>query len=148
MGNIIRTFSLHDQDDLIAGDPWDGILAATMFALRATYHTTLQATPTQLVFGRDAIMNVQYKADWAAIKERKQKLINKNNAAENKKRKAHTYHVGDKILIRKECKSKYGDDPYSGPYVIEVVNSNGTLRYRDGAITDVINIRNCTPYYE
>ena len=77
MGNIIRTFSLHDQDDLIAGDPWDGILAATMFALHMTYHTTLQATPMQLVFGRDAIMNVQYKADWAAIKERKQKLIKK-----------------------------------------------------------------------
>jgi len=30
-----------------------------MFALRATYHGTLQTTPCQLVFGRDAILNVK-----------------------------------------------------------------------------------------
>jgi hypothetical protein len=32
-----------------------GILAATMFAVRATYHKAMQATPTQLVFERDSI---------------------------------------------------------------------------------------------
>jgi transposase InsO family protein len=68
MGNIIRTFLLHDTEDMSVKDPWQGIFAATMFALRATIHTTLQATPSQLVFGRDAILNVQYKADWTAIK--------------------------------------------------------------------------------
>ena len=49
LGNIIRTF---DLDELDEEDPWSGILAAAMFALRATFHTTLQATPMQLVFGR------------------------------------------------------------------------------------------------
>ncbi len=88
MGNIIRTFSLSNKDDLVQGDPWDSVLAATMFALHATYHTTLQATPTQLMFGRDAVVNIKYKADWAAIKARKEKLIAKNNATENKKEKA------------------------------------------------------------
>ena len=119
-----------------------------MFALCATYHTTLQTNLTQLVFGRDAILNIKYKADWATIKARKEKLIAKNNAAKNKKRKQHEYNEGDKILIKNEIKSKYTNDPYSGPYEIIRVNRNSTLRYRKGAVTDVINIRNCTPYYE
>jgi hypothetical protein len=47
IGNIIRTFDVQTMDD-----PWAGILAATMFSVRATYHTTLQALlPMQLVFG-------------------------------------------------------------------------------------------------
>ena len=73
---------------------------------------------------------------------------NFGNTTENKKRRQHEYHKGDKILIKNEMKSKYADDPYSGPYEIVRVNRNGTLRYRKGAVTDVINIRNCTPYYE
>ena len=56
IGNIIRTF---DVSNTVNNDPWSGILAATMFAVRATYHTTLQASPMQLVFGRDAILNIK-----------------------------------------------------------------------------------------
>ena len=48
IGNLIRTF---DESNIINNDPWSGILAATMFAVRATYHTTLQAYLMQLVFG-------------------------------------------------------------------------------------------------
>ena len=46
--NIIRTF---DVSNIVNNNPWPVILAATMFAVRATYHTTLQASPMQLVFG-------------------------------------------------------------------------------------------------
>ena len=59
IGNIIRTFS---KELLDVTDPWSGILAATMFAVRATYHTTLHATPTQLVFWRDALLNKEFEA--------------------------------------------------------------------------------------
>ena len=52
IGNIIRTF---DMSNIINNDPWSGILAATMFAVRTTYHTTLQSYPMQIVFGRDSI---------------------------------------------------------------------------------------------
>jgi hypothetical protein len=57
IGNIIWTFEVHDNylDD---DDPWKAILAATSSANRATYHTTLQKSPGQLVFGRDMIFNV------------------------------------------------------------------------------------------
>ena len=49
--------------DMVLDDenPWDGILASTMFALRATVHMTTRFTPTQLVFGRDAVLNTRHK---------------------------------------------------------------------------------------
>ena len=65
-------------------DPWSGVLAATMYAVRSTYHTTLQATPMQVVFGRDALLNIKVEADWNLIRNRKQELINKNNLRDNK----------------------------------------------------------------
>ena len=36
IGNIIRAFDVQTMD---SNDPWAGILATTMFAVRATYHT-------------------------------------------------------------------------------------------------------------
>ena len=69
IGNIIRTF---DVSNIVNNDPWSGILAATMFAIRITYHTTLQASPMQLVFGQDAILNIKHVADWEHIHPRKQ----------------------------------------------------------------------------
>jgi len=67
---------------LTSESPWDGIISAAMFALRATYHTTLQATPCQLVFGRDAILNVKFEANWQLIQQRKQKRVHENNTRE------------------------------------------------------------------
>ena len=48
IGNIIRTF---DVSNIVNKNLWSGIISATMFAVRANYHTTLQASPMQLVFG-------------------------------------------------------------------------------------------------
>ena len=61
IGNIIRTF---DVSNIINKNSWSGILAATMFAVRTTYHRTLQAFLMQLVFGRDAILKIKHVADW------------------------------------------------------------------------------------
>ena len=128
--------------------PWDGILAATMFALRATVHTTSQYTPAQLVFGRDSILNVKHEANWKIIKERKQKLINKGNERENKNRIAHKYKVGDKVLLKNAWKTKFNQDAYIGPYTITTVRNNGTIRARKGRVTDTYNLRNIIPFKE
>ena len=48
IGNIIRRF---DVSNIVKNDQWSGILAATMFAVCATYHTTLQASPMKIAFG-------------------------------------------------------------------------------------------------
>ena len=39
-----------------------------MFAVSATYHTTLQASLMQLVFGRDVILNIKHVDDVRHIK--------------------------------------------------------------------------------
>ena len=64
IGNTIRIF---DVSNIVNNDPWSGILAATMIAVRATDHTTLQASLMQIVFGKDNILNIKYIADWEHI---------------------------------------------------------------------------------
>jgi hypothetical protein len=145
IGNMIRTWFVNDPD-LDEKDPYKGLLTAVAFATRATVHTTLNATPSQLVFGRDAILNLDFHADWETIRARKQKRILENNKAENSKRIPHNYHVNDKILIKNDPHRKFGTNAYSGPYRVAEVRNNGTLRYEKGNISDTINIRNVTPY--
>ena len=147
IGNIIRTFKVQDMvlDD---ENPWDGILAATMFALRSTVHTTTQHTPTQLVFNRDSIINVPIEANWQLIKQRKQALINKGNERENRLRKDHTYKIGDKVLLKNAWPTKFNQDAFLGPYKVTAVRNNGTVRARKGRLTDTFNIRNLVPFRE
>jgi hypothetical protein len=78
IGNIVRTFEL-ENNYVDEEDPWNGILSATAFAIRSTFHTTLRKSPGQLVFGRDMILNIKHAANWELIRQRKQTIINKNN---------------------------------------------------------------------
>ena len=147
IGNMIRTWFVNDPD-LDEKDPYSGLLTAVAFATRATVHTTMNASPSQLVFGRDAILNTKFHADWEIIKKQKQQRINKNNATENAKRIPHHYQIGDKILLKEDPHRKFGKNAYSGPYHVTRIGNNGTLRYQKGNVEDVINIRNVTPYHE
>ena len=149
LGNIIRTFELH-KDAEATQEAWEGILSAAMFALRATYHTTTQATPMQLVFGRDAILNIKFEADWKYIKERKQLAINYNNKRENSKRIPYIYQVNQQVMldVTGTTKSKYAQNPYAGPYKVLKVNDNGTVVLKMGPVIDTVNIRNIKPYKE
>ena len=129
-------------------DPFSGILSATMFATRATYHTTTRATPTQLVFGRDAITNIKFEADWNLIRQGKQEMIHRNNIKENSKRIDHKYHVGDKVLLRNDDLAKFQTDPWEGPYKISTVKDNGNVRVDKGTTIEPINVRLLKPYIE
>ena len=40
-----------------------GILSSTMFAIRSTVHTNTHHTLSQLVFGRDTILNINQEAN-------------------------------------------------------------------------------------
>jgi tRNA A37 threonylcarbamoyladenosine synthetase subunit TsaC/SUA5/YrdC len=101
-----------------------------------------------LVFGRDAILNTKFEANWKLIRERKQRAINHNNRKENMKRIPHDYRVGDKVLYRGDSLSKFSEDQYDGPYTIVQVNTNGTVRLKMDAVTDTVNIRLLKPYRE
>ena len=75
-----------------------------MFAVRATYHTTLQEFPMQLVFDRDTILNIKHAFNWEQIWQRKQEQIIHNNRCENMCRNNHQYKVGDKIVFKPKKK--------------------------------------------
>jgi hypothetical protein len=142
--NIIRTFNVQSMD---SDDPWTGMLAATMFAARATCHTTLQASPMQLAFGRDAILNAKHMSNWEHIRQRKQTRINENKKHENKSRRAHACSLGDKMLVKARKKSKH-ELECNGPCEITQVNDNGTVRFQKGTVNDVTNIRRIKPFHK
>jgi hypothetical protein len=107
-----------------------------MYATRATTHTTLKATPMQLVFGRDAVLNTKFKADWKYIQDRKRKLIEQKNKRENAKRTRHDYQVGNCVLVKAKLNGKYQGDL-----------CNGTVCLNRGAYQETINIRRIKPYF-
>ena len=89
VGQLIDMQEIKGKKDPPKPFGWRGILSAMHQAVCSTVHTTTRAMPTQLVFGRDAILNVSFEADWQCIKQRKQTLIQQNNRRENKDRIPH-----------------------------------------------------------
>jgi hypothetical protein len=147
VGNSLRTFEL-ESAELNDEDPWAVHLASVAWAVRSTYHTVLEASPGQLVFGRDMVLPIQFQVDWARIQLRRQNVIEKSNRQENAKRLSHDYKVGDKVLVEKPGIIRKMSSPRTGPYEIIRTYTDGTVHIHHGNITEQINIRRLTPYYE
>jgi hypothetical protein len=62
-----------DGRELDEKDPWGPCLSSAAYAIRSTFHTTLKATPGQLVFGRDMALPITFVADWGEIEQQRQK---------------------------------------------------------------------------
>ena len=118
LNNCLRTFELSERE-LDETNPWGQFLSATSFAIRSTVHTTLEASPAQLVFGRDMILPLSFKANWARIHMKREKEMMKNNDRENRSRIPHEYKVGDKVLLTKGKKPSKLDAPREGPYNVD-----------------------------
>ena len=128
-------------------DPWGEILSSVAWAIRASYHATLQATPAQLVFGRDMLFNIKKVINWQLITENKRKQIARDNIRENTERIPHKYQVGDEVLrIKKGIRRKYSKGK-SEPYKITAVHSNGTVTIAQGVKHQITSIRNIEPYF-
>jgi hypothetical protein len=94
------------------------------------------------VFGRDAILNTKFEANWNLIHTQKQ------NQKENSKRIADEYKAHDNMLcVGKPTLSKFGKSPWEGPYEIVKVNNNGTVHLKKGIIIETINVRQIKPYH-
>jgi hypothetical protein len=115
-------------------------------AIRSTYHTTLQATPCQLVFGRYMIRNIAFRVNWDQIQKRKQDIINKSNQKENKSRIPYEYKVGDQVLLETPRILRKLSTPCTGPYPVTNVYNNGTIRIQKGIVSERVNIRRITPF--
>ena len=98
--NVLCTFDLQLQTS-DPDKPWQGFLASIAYAVCLKFHTTLQATPTELVFGYNMLLSCTHNANWEAICSKKQATIDKNRVTKNKKQKHHEYCVGDTILYFK-----------------------------------------------
>ena len=142
LGNMVRSLNLQESEDL--DFEWNGVLSAAAYGIRSTYHTTLKASPGQLVFGRDMIFNIRHVADWRAIQQRKQQVIDKNNRRENSTRIEHHYQIGDEVIMRNKSANKY-EPPNIGPFEIVRVHNNGTVTLKKGAIEMQVNIRHLSP---
>ena len=101
----------------------------------------------QLVFGRDAILNIEHVAYWEHIRQHKQLWINHNNMRENMRRNNHQYKVGDKILVKPKKNSKH-ELEFMGPFPITQINYNGTVRFQKGIINDATNILRLKPFFD
>ena len=62
LGNLLRVYEL-EKYQFPRGDPWSNILASAAWAIRSTVHTTLGAMPGQLIYGRDMLFDLSFKAN-------------------------------------------------------------------------------------
>ena len=83
---MLRTKNLQ-QYDFDALDLWSDILASVAWAICSTHHSTLKASPAQLVFNMDMLLNIKFITDWETIRLRKQKDVNRNNEREREQPK-------------------------------------------------------------
>jgi hypothetical protein len=144
--NSLRTFKL-DEQVLDVNNPWEGFLAATRFAINSTYHTVNEATPGQLVFGRDMIMPTVFQVNWPKILQRRQANVAQDNAGENTTRTKHVFRVGDQVLLRNDAqRAPKLQRRAFGPFVIHDIRANGSAVIKKGQYLETVNKRRLLPY--
>ena len=84
---MIRTQDL-DNHEFDPVDPWGDILAELAWTVCFLYHRTIDATPGQVVFGRDMIFNMLYTPDWGKSESGKEPRSSKT--MEEKTQKGET----------------------------------------------------------
>jgi transposase InsO family protein len=143
MSDAICTMELYERqfDDTTINI----VLQSVAYGLRSTYHSSLAASPGQIIFGRDIIINAVYLANWKDLQTRRKIQIRHNNIRENKSRIPIAYKIGDSVYIRKS-NNEQKLNPLQGPFVIEKVYTNGTVMIRRSpTVTEQINIRRLHP---
>jgi len=148
--NMIRSAQIKDRRDIDSFLGFKGALAACRKVINSAVHATARATLAQLVFGRGAMLNASFQADWQFIKERKQRLIIQNNKHENAKCKPHAHNVGGVAVVKAGAGCNHGSNPYLDPMRITQVNDNGTVKLikvanNGGTVSQTWNIRNIEP---
>ena len=80
-------------------DPFGSILASVAWTVRSSYNSATDATPAQLVFGRDMIFNISTFVNWKDLSLQKKMIIHKSNLQERKERVDHDYQVDIQVYI-------------------------------------------------
>ena len=146
VGSMLKTQDLVNVTFDVA-NPWGEILAAIGYAVRCSYHSTLRATPGQLVFGRDMLLDLKFEPNYQEVWANKQKRINYDNIRENSKRVSHDYKINDYVYVLRDGNYRKLEGDKQGPYRVTEVFTNGTVRIQKGAVNERINIRRLTPHF-
>jgi len=148
---MIRSAQIKDKRD---PDPllgFKGVLAACRKALNCAARAAARATPAQLVFGCDAMLNASFQADLQFIKERKQRLVIQNNKRENAERKPHAHNAGNVVAVKAGAGCKHGSNPHLDPMRTTQVCDNGSVKLvkvahnNGGAVSQTWSVRNVEP---
>ncbi len=129
-------------------DPFGHILASIAWAVQASYNSATDATPAQLVFGRDMLFNLSTLVNWKAIAINKQKSVDKANLRENRNRIDYDYQVGQQVYVIRDGIFRKLEGPKFGPFPITEIFTNGTVRIQRGSVNERINIRRLEPHFE
>ena len=128
VGNILRTL-LHGNppENLTkAHELIDEALSTAMHAMRSSVHTNLGSSPGSLVFSRDMFLNIPLVADWHAITNKREHVINDNLMRANRRRRRYDYAINQQVLKKVHGPTKLGERT-TGPYRISQVHTNGTI---------------------
>jgi hypothetical protein len=137
---ILNVIRCHEKVD------WKKSIHYAAFAVRASYHSILNASPGQIIFGQDMISRQLHNANWSYMSKRRFESILNENDRENEKRLEHFYQSGDHVMLRvpKQFRRKL-QAVADGPYPIREVHNNGTITIDKGAVTQRVSIRRVFP---
>jgi hypothetical protein len=129
-------------------DPFGHVLASIAWAIRASYNSATNATPAQMVFGRDMLFNISTLINWKTLSLNKQMSVDKANLRENRNRIDYDYQVGHKVYVIRDGIFRKLEGPKFGPFPITDIYTNGTVRIQKGAVNERINIRRLEPHFD
>jgi len=146
LGNMLHTQELDDNYPFDLNDPWTDIISKCAWTLRASVHSLMEASPGQLIFGRDMLFDVSFIANWQILKDRRREAALDNAMRENKSRVYHEYKSGDQVLLSRDKLQRKMNAKRDGPYQVVTVYDNGVVKIRKGIVTEKISIRRLSPY--
>ena len=92
------------------------------------------------------LLDIPTLIDFDVLREKRQAVADKNNLAENRRRRYKNYNVGDEVLILAHKPNKMGARAF-GPFTVVQVHVNGTVTIQRRAnVTERISIRRIKPY--
>ncbi|OWZ03089.1 Pol Polyprotein [Phytophthora megakarya] len=117
------------------GADWKKVIYYAAFAARASYHSILNASPGQLIFGQDMISRQLYEANWSYLTKRRFDAILADNDRENDKRLNHFYNPGDQVMVRvpKQFRAKT-KSVANGPFPFRITWKISRWQYRGGGV--------------
>ena len=145
VGSILKTKDLENVT-FDAVSPWSEILVSIAYAVWCSYHSTLQATPGQLVFGRNMLLDINFRPNYKEIWLMKKTNINYNNKCENAKRVQYDYEIVHHTYILRNGNYRKLEGEKLGQFRITQVNTNGSFRIQRVIVNEQINIQCLTSH--